>query len=249
MSSQFFKCPRCQMPNVAGSQFCNKCGASFQAQKTQNNNRLPAWAIGVIALFSVIAICGMCGVIGKLSDQKKNNIEQVANTQPANVAATPAPTPAPLTFAELKAKAQPLLKFPDRAEYTVEELKPFDEVMKGLREIPKEAKEYKEAQKLFDQLNKKLSVFLAEILVLGPKPTNSAYDGNVAPAQEYLKQALNDYDSSEYLGWTNVQKTYIGSEPYWTTSARIRAKNAFGAFVVNEFTFYIRNNQVVKVDD
>ena len=69
------------------------------------------------------------------------------------------------------------------------------------------------------------------------------------PAEQYLKLALKDYASSEYLGWTPVSKTYVGKEPYWTTTVRIRAKNSFGAYVVNEITFYIRGGQVVKVDD
>ncbi len=258
MASQFFQCPRCKSQVSTGSQFCNKCGLAFSQDLNQTNlnqtkKKTPNWAIALICLGAVMASCVFCGIIGNISDKlKPNKTETTANTNVANqtnstVQATPTPTPPP-TFAELKIKAQPLLKMPDKTEYSTEQLKPFDEVIKGLREIPKQAKEYKEAQNLFNQLNKKLSVFLAEIFILGQKPTNSAYDGNVAPAQEYLKQALNDYSSSEYLGWTVVQKTYIGKEPYWTTTVRIRAKNGFGAFVVNEYKFLIRNNQVVKVE-
>lgn len=256
MSNQYFHCPRCKGTNMAGSRFCATCGMQY-AQQTPNipqqNFAAPPKKSNLTALWiilGVLGMCGICGLVTNLTDKKDSGTQtattQQQNTSTTNIQATPTP---PLTLAELKAKAQPLLKMPDRAEYTVEDLKPFDQVMKPLREIPKESKDHKEAQKLFDQLNKKLSVYLAEIVVLGDKPTNSPYDGNVTPAQNYLKQALNDYDSSEYLGWTKVQKTYVGKEPFWTTTVRLRAKNAFGAFVVNEYTFYIRNNQVVKVDD
>lgn len=251
MASQFFQCPNCRAANAVGSRFCSHCGTPFAApapQAVPKKQSFPGWAIALIAC---VGLCGICGAIGNLADKNKTTVadQSAANAanQPAANLPPAAPTP-PLTLAELKAKAQPLLKMPDRAEYTADELKPFDEVMKPLREITKESKDYKEAQKLFDQLNKKLSVFLAEIVVLGPKPINSAYDGNVTPAQNYLKQALNDYDSSEYLGWTDVRKTYVGKEPFWTTTVRLRAKNAFGAFVVNEYTFFIRNNQVVNVE-
>lgn len=261
MSTQYFQCPRCNARNTADSRFCSTCGTAYAPNPMPNipqqNFAAPPRKSNFTALWIVVGVlglCGFCGLIGVLNDKKdqtkneSNSTQLIGTNNQTNAnAAQATPTP-PLTLAELKAKAQPLLKMPDRAEYTSDELKPFDEVMKPLREIPKESKDYKEAQKLFDQLNNKVSVLMAEIVVLGPKPINSTYDGNVTPAQNYLKQALNDYDSSEYLGWTTVQKTYVGKEPFWTTTVRLRAKNAFGAFVVNEFTFYIRDNQVVKVD-
>ncbi len=134
-----------------------------------------------------------------------------------------------------------------KEEHTTADLKDFDAVMAPLREIPKEAKEYKDSQALLKKLIDKSSVIGAEIVVLGEKPENSAWDGSVRPAEKYLKEVLNDYSSSEYLDWTKVAKVYEGKEPYWHTTVRLRAKNAFGAFIVKDIAFWIRRGQVVKV--
>lgn len=257
MASQFFQCPRCGNPTNAGSRFCSNCGQQFtqNAQQAFQQPNLPKKnsLSAVWIVLGVLGLCALCGGIGAISDKldknKQNPATLTSSNQATNANSQTTPTATPqLTFAELKAKAQPLLKMPtqSQSEFTKDDLKPFDDVMKPLREIPKEAKEYKEAQNLLNQLNKKLAIFMAEIFILGPKPTNSAYDGNVAPAQEYLKQTLKDYSSSEYISWTNVTKIYVGKEPYWGTTVKIRAKNSFGAYVINDIGFLIRNNKVVK---
>ncbi len=253
MSSQFIKCPRCATPNMVGANFCQRCGLQFNQPHPQRQAvpPLPKKKNSLLGLWIALGLIGFCAIFGLMLDKTKPNSNSssfVSNTNSesnANIQTTPTP---PMTFAEIKAKSQPLLKMPTQSssEFTTADVKPFDEVMKPLREIPKNAKEYKEAQALLKQLIDKSSVIAAEIVVLGPKPQNSSWDGNVAPAQNYLKLTLKDYDSSEYLGWTNVSKIYIGKEPYWTTTVRIRAKNSFGAFVVDDITFLIRNNQVVK---
>lgn len=250
MTSQFFQCPNCQATNANGSRFCSHCGTPFAAPAPPvipKKQSFPAWAIALIAC---IGLCGICGAIGNLSDKNKTQIAVNTSTQnsnnqnAANVQATPTPPP---TFVELKAKAQPLLAM-GNGEHSRAELNAFDDVLKPLREIPKEAKEYKEAQKLLDQLIKKSSVIGAEILVMGEKPINSEWDGSVRPAENYLKQVLNDYSSSEYISWSPVAKVYIGKEPYWGTKVKLRAKNAFGAFIIKDIVFLIRNNQVVKAE-
>ena len=86
---------------------------------------------------------------------------------------------------------------------------------------------------------------MAERLVMGPKPHSSEWDGGVQPVKDYLKAVLNDYDSSEFVEWSPVVKTYVGKEPYWTVRLRLRAKNAFGALILRDTYYYIRNNQVV----
>ncbi|MBS1793372.1 MAG: zinc ribbon domain-containing protein [Acidobacteria bacterium] len=250
-----FQCPRCKAAVVAGSRFCPSCGLAFSSPpppppppQLQNKNKFPGWGIAGIALAAVVGSCTICGLIGAFTDKMKNsNSAQIENPRPgpttaANVNATPTPPP---TLADLKAQSEDLLKM-EREEYSDEDIKRFDAVMQPLRAIPKDSKDYKEAQALNKKLIDKSSKIVAERLVLGPKPENSAYDGSVQPAENYLKQTLNDYSSSEYLGWTVVKKVYIGKEPYWGTSVKIRAKNGFGAYVINQIVFLIRNNQVVK---
>lgn len=246
MNAQVFTCPRCRNSVAPGSRFCSACGLNFSAIPTsipkKKNSLLPLWIV-----LGVLGLCGLCGFIGKLGDMSKNTPQQASTNSTAsagtNAQATPAPTPTP-TFAELKSRSQSLVKGGNETD-----LAEFDAVLGPLRQIPKDSKEYPEAQRLIKQLINKSSVIAAEKLVLGERPTNSPWDGSVRPAEQYLKLALKDYDSSEYLGWTNVNKTYIGKEPYWTTTVRIRAKNSFGAYVVSDIKFYIRGGQVVKVDD
>lgn len=255
MASQFFQCPRCQAANAVGSRFCSGCGLAFaQPQQPFNQpNVQPKKKNGLMALWIVlgcVGLCALCGGLGAILDKNKKTETAVSNstqltgaTNQTNTIIQATPTPPP-TFAELKAKAQPMLA----ESYEPQDLNGFDQVIKPLREIPKESKDYKDAQKLLDQVIKKVSVIAAEKIVLGPKPENSAYDGSVRPAENYLKQTLNDYSSSEYLSWTTVTKVYIGKEPYWGTKVKLRAKNAFGAFIVKDVIFLIRNNQVVKAE-
>jgi len=202
-------------------------------------------------VFGVIGLCAFCGSIGKLGKQNsgETNTSSTGSARSngnanANIAQS-SPTPPP-TFAQLKDDATRLLAI-NQSTYDFVKLDEFDAVMQPLKDIPKDSKDYKEAQSLHKKLIDRVSVIAAERIVLGNKPENSAWDGSVRPAENYLKEVLNDYSSSEYLGWTKVEKIYQGKEPYWQTSVRLRAKNAFGAYIVRDVTFWIRNNQVVKV--
>lgn len=245
------QCPKCGVANADGTRFCSNCGLSFSQVPPNVPLKKKNSLVGLWVVLGVLGLCGLCGLIGKIGEKNKQEINIASantNTQinlNANVA-PPTPTPTP-TFAELKSKAQPLLAM-SNGEHDAQDLKSFDDVMKPLREIPKEAKEYKEAQTLLKQLINKSSVIGAEIIVLGAKPENSAWDGSVRPAENYLKQTLNDYSSSEYVSWSPVTKIYIGKEPYWATKVKLRAKNGFGAFIVKDIVFLIRNGQVVKAE-
>lgn len=252
MASQFFQCSRCRATNAVGSRFCSNCGLAFtqpqpNIQPQKKNNLIGLWiALGCVGL------CVLCGGIGVISDSinktSSDTPAQLASNKPAaNVpAASATPTPPP-TFADLKIKGEKLLKF-ERSEYSKDDMAQFDEVMTPLRAIPKESKDYKEAQALNKKLIDKVAVIAAEVVVLGEKPKNSEWDGSVRPAENYLKQALNDYGSSEYISWSPVKKVYIGKEPYWGTMVKLRAKNAFGAYIVKDVVFLIRNGQVVKAE-
>jgi len=203
--------------------------------------------IGLWVTLSVIGFCAFCGLFGAIQNKNRPQIENQTKKETnlnnnSNVQTTPTPPP---TFAEIKAKAQSLLK---RDNDSIDELKEFDDVMQPLKAITKDSKDFKEAQVLNKKLIDKVSVIAAEKIVLGNRPENSAWDGSVRAADRYLKDTLNDYSSAEYISWTKVAKIYIGKEPFWVTRAKIRAKNGFGAFIVKDITFYIRNDNVVKVE-
>lgn len=251
MASPFFQCPRCQAGNAQGSRFCANCGLSFAQASPNAPVKKKNSLIGLWIALACIGLCGFCGLIGALTDKNKpaeNQPAQLAsntnNQTNSNTVSPPVPPPAP-TFAELKSKAETLLKF-EKDEYVQGDLKQFDDVMQPLRGIPKTAKEYKEAQALNKKLIDKSAYIAAEILVLGAKPKNSEWDGRVDPVVTYLKANLNDYEDSEWLEWSPVTKVKVGKEPYWAVRLKLRAKNAFGAKIVKDAVFFIRNNQVVK---
>jgi len=203
-------------------------------------------ALGVI--FGVFGLCALCGIIGNLNNKNSNNEVALksnssniaANTQPA---VSPTPTPK-LTFAELKERGEALLKL-NKEEYVQDDLKDFDAVMQPLREIPKDAKEYKQAQALNKKLIDKSARIGAELLVLGPKPKNSEWDGRVDPVVRYLRKTLNDYDSSEFVEWSPVTKVEVKGEPFWAVRLKLRAKNAFGGYILRDTYYFIRQNEVV----
>jgi len=136
----------------------------------------------------------------------------------------------------------------NKEEYVEDDLKAFDAVIGPLRAIPKDAKEYGPAQALIKKLVEKAARITAEILVLGPKLTNSAYDGRVDPVVEYLKNNLNDYDSSEFVEWSPVTKLDFKGEPFWVVRLKLRAKNAFGGYILKNTFYFIRQNKVVSTE-
>lgn len=192
-------------------------------------------------------MCGFCGLIGAITSLvNKPESASVQNGSDTNVKVTATPTPSvPRTFAELKKESERLLAF-NRDDYESVELKDFDAVMKPLSEMPKDSKDYKAAQSLHKKLVEKVANIGAERILLGPKPMQSGWDGDVLPVKQYLREVLNDYDSSEFVEWSPVSKIYQGKEPYWGVRLRLRAKNGFGAYIVRDTYYYIRHNQVVK---
>lgn len=258
MATQTFYCPRCKVIVNNNNRFCANCGVAFAQTTLQQTNQQFTQPLtkqikrkndlmGLWIALGIVGFCGVCGFLGFLQDKNKSGIDLKGTNAnlnaniSSNIQATPTPAS---TFADLKTKSESLLK---RDNDDISDIKEFDDLMQPLRNIPKVSKDYKEAQILNKKLIDKSAVILAEKLVLGPKPENSAWDGSVLAADRYLKEALNDYSSSEYLSWTTVVKIYVGKEPFWVTKAKIRAKNSFGAYIVKEVVFYIRNEQVVKV--
>jgi hypothetical protein len=256
-----FNCPRCGAINKSPTNFCSNCGIQIlqTPKKPKFFDGLTKQNLLIIGLTVVFCLgLGLLAMIGNALNGKQakpsDNLYKPPATQGmlGTEAGTkvdahptePPPTPKP-TFAELKSKSQPLLSLSTESEYTIEDLKPFDEVMNSLREIPKDAKEYKEAQVLLKKLIDKSALLSAEILVLGEKPKSSGWDGRVQPVVSYLRKTLNDYDSSEFVEWSPVAKVHIGKEPYWGVRLKLRAKNAFGGYILRDTYYFIRNNEVV----
>ncbi|TXH54187.1 MAG: hypothetical protein E6Q97_11515 [Desulfurellales bacterium] len=83
----------------------------------------------------------------------------------------------------------------------------------------------------------------------GPEPRINPWNGVPFCVDRHLKQVLNDYDSSEYLQASAPRKVWIEKTPYWEVNLRLRAKNAFGAYIVTVKTFHIQNEQVIQMID
>lgn len=79
----------------------------------------------------------------------------------------------------------------------------------------------------------------------GAKPEPSAWDGSFYPVEKYLKANLKDPDSYEHV--ESIGPTADGQ--YWRVRSKYRAKNSFGALVLESRVFFIQQGQVVKVEE
>lgn len=152
------------------------------------------------------------------------------------------PTPTPFTsFADLKNETEELIKF-EAGEYTDGDVERYDRALDQLNKITKTDPNFRDTQKLKAPLEKKAKSVRLEVALLGKRPTEielrSMYNN-------YLRDRLNDYDSSEYVGYSQAFREYVKGEPYWTSTLRLRAKNAFGAYIVKDVKFYIQGGSVV----
>lgn len=165
-----------------------------------------------------------------------------SNTNRSAATPTPEPTPVP-AFAELKKQADDLLaqykKDPDAEIH-----EPIKDTAKALATItePKNVKAAAELKKKLDDVDLKIT---NDVGILGPKPT-SYYNGKVLEVDRYLSRVLNDYDSSEYVEWSPVIKVREKDGPYWAVRLKLRAKNAFGGYILRDTYYYIRSGQVVR---
>lgn len=65
----------------------------------------------------------------------------------------------------------------------------------------------------------------------------------------HLKSALHDPRSAEYESWSDIQYAeYRDSKYAWCITVSYRAKNAFGAYVRNQHTGYIRNGRLISFE-
>ena len=58
-----------------------------------------------------------------------------------------------------------------------------------------------------------------------------------------------DPDSVEYIEWSPVHLTYVEGKPFWRVRVKYRAKNSFGGYVISNQLAYMRNGQVVALED
>jgi hypothetical protein len=76
----------------------------------------------------------------------------------------------------------------------------------------------------------------------GEKPQYSSWDGSFNEVKKYLMVTLNDPGSVQYDFWSKVVMTDGG----WEVRCRYRARNAFGALMLQSHIFTIRNGVVVS---
>lgn len=231
-------CKNCNHSNQDDANFCSNCNTPFPAKKKSSNTAI----IAIIAVVSVIGVCGLCGIIGAVTD--KNTPQQTVKTEKSPIPATPTATPEP-KFTDLKLLAFEQLDM-ERSEYSMGDIQEIDKTIKSLQAISKDSQNYKEANSIVKKLNDRSAYIAAEIVVLGEKP--SEIDLKLA-FNNYLRDKLNDYDSSEYVDYTLPRKVYVEKEPFWVSTLKLRAKNAFGAYVLQNFTMYIRNKKVVAAEE
>lgn len=180
----------------------------------------------VVALVATAFMIGACALANYFISESDNS-----NTSTSK----PTPTPTPNNAAAV-AEAREL--FTETA--TEADLIKARDLLSA---IPKAATEYAQAQSILKDVEQSL----VDVRNLGPKPENSPYDGRVEAADAYLRSHLNDYDSSEYVEWSKVIKTTFGSEEYWAVKLKLRAKNAFGAYLLKDVIFYMQKGEVVNV--
>ena len=80
--------------------------------------------------------------------------------------------------------------------------------------------------------------------IIGKKPLQSSWDAEVLPVKRYLRTHLNDYDSSEFVEWSRVTKVTVDGQKYWGVRLKLRAKNAFGGYILRDTYYYMRHDEV-----
>lgn len=88
------------------------------------------------------------------------------------------------------------------------------------------------------------SVDIDEITI-GAKPQTLA-DGSYSCVRDYLRKNLNDYDSCEFVEWSQPVKFTHEKQLYWAVKLRLRAKNRLGAYIIKDTFYLIRHEQVVS---
>lgn len=69
------------------------------------------------------------------------------------------------------------------------------------------------------------------------KVSQSNWDGSVAPVKRWIKRHAKDPESIEFIEWSKLKPTIKGYE----VTVKYRAKNSFGAYVIDRQTFLLDN--------
>ncbi len=94
-----------------------------------------------------------------------------------------------------------------------------------------------------------LAVFLNEQqknALIGKIPTQLA-NGKVQIVMDWFQNNLDDPYSMKILQWSKVERGIYLGELYWVARVHMRAKNTYGAYVLSNYAFLIRNNKIVRV--
>lgn len=102
-------------------------------------------------------------------------------------------------------------------------------------------------KKIYLEIDKAIIDFEPDLLGLSPKQNSNK---SVPLVLSWLNDNLNDPYSMKILSWTTVRKVrgYEG-EPFWYVSVKLRAKNAYNAYVLNVYNFYIQKNKIVRYEN
>jgi hypothetical protein len=80
---------------------------------------------------------------------------------------------------------------------------------------------------------------------------NSDYNGSVSQVEKYYKKEyLKNPDRYEGISWSSVQTENSNTQFKYYVRLKFRAKNSFGAYVIEEMMFYLDNEgSVVSIKD
>lgn len=103
---------------------------------------------------------------------------------------------------------------------------------------PQQARLERDEQKARDEDN-------ARSVARGPAPTASSWDGSIRCVERYLKSVLNDPSSYKH----DMTSRPVPEGDHWVVVTQYRAKNGFGATVLQTATFKIRQGEVISMDE
>lgn len=218
-------CSHCGFANNGEPQFCSNCGIKFTVGKKSG---LSTGMIILLVFLGLAVIGGISKAVQSLIEPKNTNSSQAIVSASPEVAALPSPSVASLDDAAARAQA---------LNFNTDKTDKIKTVRALFEQIQNDPKNGTAAKSWIQKLDKEIEVRK----VIGEPPTA---EGGLA-VRKYLRQVLNDYNSSEFVEWSGVGKTTVKNEPYWVIKLRLRAKNAFGAYILKTVIFYIRNDQVV----
>lgn len=182
------------------------------------------------------------GIKETLSETEVASSTPVA-TQP-RPGISPSPTPTP-TIKDLRSTIDEFEKVSFK-EYETVDMNSLNEIISRLENVPASAREYKESKSLLNRAVAKRSKVRRYLAELNVKPKVWA-DGSLEEVRDYLRYNLNDYNSSEFIGWSALELVVLDNdEPFWKIRLRLRAKNAFGGYIVRDTTYYLQNKIIVR---